>query len=237
MPNTKTKIYDGVTFDMSTGDVISHGKVSYVDSSTVAYTKGGDTTQTTTMDPRLTDAASGMLTAAQQAYESGSLGGIAELNPLAQQAINQAGGVASAQDQLAANMMAQANQGIDLSGMKTKYSLEAQQALGGNAMGAAATGTMGGSRERFSQAGIQNQLAAQFAGVDQTAAQQNMAFNQAAQQAQTAGLTTLGQVGQAQQAYNQQVADAPGKALQQYAGAFGEAGSGFGKTITETGGK
>lgn len=237
MLNTKTKIYDGVTFDMSTGDVISHGKVSYVDSNKVAYTKGGDTTQTTTMDPALTAAATKMLGHASTAYENGELGGVAELNPLAQQAIDQAGGVASNQDQLAANMMAQANQGVDLSGMKTKYSLEAQQALGGNAMGASATGTMGGQRERFNQAGIQNNLAANFASVDQTAAQQNMAFNQAAQAAQSTGIQTLGQVGKAQQAYNQQVADAEGKALEQYAQTFGQAGNSFGKTVTQTGGK
>jgi len=235
---SKIKIYDGITIDMGTSEVIEYGKVSYVDSKDVAYTKGGGNTTTTTskMDPRLEQAAVDMLGSAKGAYAGGQLGGVAEINPLAQKALDQASGVAANQDALAANMMAQANKGVDLSGMRTAATTEAQKALGINAAGAGRAGGLGGSRQALNQQSIANDLAGRFAGIDLQAQQQNMDFNQLAQAAQSTGLGTLGQVGQAQQDYNQQVADAPAKALSQYANAFQGASGGFGKTSTQTGG-
>jgi hypothetical protein len=209
-----------------------------LDYQSTEYHKGGGGTTTTTskMDPRLEQAAVDMLGMAKGAYKGGQLGGVAAINPLAQQALNQASGVAGKQDALAANMMAQANKGVDLSGMRTAATNEAQQALGINAAGAGRSGGLGGSRQALNQQSIANDLAGRFAGIDQQAQQQNMSMNQAAQAAQGTGLGTLGQVGQAQQDYNQQVADAPAKALSQYANAFKGASGGFGKTSTQTGG-
>lgn len=200
------------------------------------YHKGGGSTTTTKTDPRLEQAAVDMLGYAKDAYKGGQLGGVAAINPLAQQAINQASGVAGNQDALAANMMAQANKGVDLSGMRTAATTDAQAALGLNAAGAGRSGGLGGSRQILNQQSISNDLAGKFAGIDLQAQQQNMSLNQAAQGAQGAGLNTLGQVGQAQQNYNQQVADSPAKALSQYANAFQGASGGFGKESTQTGG-
>ena len=235
---SKVKIYDGVTIDMATSEVVEHGKVSYVDSEDITYAGGGggEKTQTTTskMDPRLEQAAVDMLGSAKGAYGSGQLGGVAAINPLAQKALNQAGGVANNQDMLAGNMMAQANKGVDLSGMKTSATTDALNALNINSAGAGRAGGMGGSRQALNQQSISNDLAGKFAGIDLQAQQQNMDFNQKAQGAQGVGLNTLGQVGQAQQSYNQQVADAPGKALAQYANAFTGASGGFGKSSEQT---
>jgi len=202
------------------------------------YRKGGGGTQTTTtkMDPRLTGAAVDMLGSAKSQYDSGKLGGVADINPLAQQALNQASGVAGNQDALAANMMAQANKGVDLSGMRTGAKNEALSALGMNAAGAGRSGGLGGSRQAINDQSIANDLAGRFAGIDQQEQAANMSMNQAAQAAQGTGLNTLGQVGTAQQNYNQQQADSAGKALQQYANAFTGASGGFGKTSTQSGG-
>ena len=37
---SKVKIYDGVTIDISTSEVISHGEVAYVDTNEVSYLGG-----------------------------------------------------------------------------------------------------------------------------------------------------------------------------------------------------
>lgn len=233
---SKVKIYDGVVIDMATSEVISHGKVSYVDEKDVAYTKGGGSTTTTKMDPRIEQAAVDMLGYAKDAYTTGQLGGIAAINPLAQKALSQGEGVAQQQDVLAAQMASQAAQPVNLSGMRTAAQTQAQQALGLSQAGAGRVGGLGGSRQSLNQQSIANDLAARFAGIDLQAQQQQMQNLQQAQAAQTAGLQTLGEVGQAQQAYNQQVADAPAKALAQYSGAFGAASQGFGKESTTSGG-
>ena len=234
----KVKIYDGVVIDMTTSEVISQGKVSYVDAKDVAYTKGGGTTTTTKTDPRIEQAAVDMLGSAKAQYNTGQLGGIAKINPLAQQAINQATGVASAQDTIAQQMAAAAAAGTNLSGMRTQAQTEAQKALGISQAGAGRAGGLGGSRQAINEQSIANDLASRFAGIDQQAQQMDLAQRQAAMGAQGAGLKTLGQVGQAQQTYNQQVADAPAKALQQYANVFGAGTKGFGQTKeTSDGGK
>jgi len=201
------------------------------------YRKGGGAQTTTTkMDPRLTSAAVDMLGSAKSQYDAGKLGGVAKINPLAQKALNQASGVAGKQDALAANMMAQANKGVDLSGTRTAAKNEALSALGMNAAGAGRAGGIGGSRQAINEQSIANDLAGRFAGIDQQAQAANMSMNQAAQAAQGTGLNTLGQVGTAQQTYNQQQADSAGKALQQYANTFGSASGGFGKTSESSGG-
>ena len=47
------KIYDGMTFDMSTGEVLSHGDVTYHAEEDIAQCGGGGpSTQTTTLDAR-----------------------------------------------------------------------------------------------------------------------------------------------------------------------------------------
>ena len=45
----KVKIYDGVTIDMSTSNVIKTGRIRYIDSSDISYCKGGDSQTSTSV--------------------------------------------------------------------------------------------------------------------------------------------------------------------------------------------
>ena len=272
---SKIKIYDGVVIDMGTSEVLELGESRYVDSSEVAYCGGGGgggggtgtTTTTSGFDPEYDSNITGAINAGQGLYDTGQLGQVTGFTPAQLQA-QQAGmassgnqtalenammnsGMASAGNQtaLANAMMNQANQGVDLSGMRAGAKQEALQALGLSAANAGRTGGLGGSRQAINQQSIANDLAAKFAGIDQLAQQQN--FNMmgtalgaqgASQQtlgtalgAQGTGANTIAQIGAGQQQQAQNVADAPYKGLSQLASIFG---TGMDKqtTTTQTGG-
>jgi len=217
------KIYDGVTIDMSTSEIVKHGEVTYVNPSNVAYTKGGDNKSTTVntgfadkYDPQI----SNMLNTGQNLYESGQLGQVAGFNPT-QIAAQQAGiASAGAQTGLEQAMAAQANQGVNLSGMRTAAQQQAQQALGINAANAGRAGGLGGSRQMLNQQSIANDLAGKFGQIDQAAQAQNFANKQNALAAQGQGAQMLAGIGAGQQQQAQNQADAPYKGLSQYASLF-----------------
>jgi hypothetical protein len=213
------KIYDGMTFDMSTGEVLSHGDVTYHAEEDIAQCGGGGpSTQTTTSGfateykPQI----SSMLADAEGLYRSNQLGQVAGFSQTGLDA--QAAGLASAANQtgLEQSMYNVAQQPLDTSGMRAK--------------------AIGGSRQALDQNNIKQGLAAQFAGIDQQAQQNQMANMNAAIGAQGQGAQTMGMIGQAQQAQAQSVADAPYTALAQRVGLF----SGVApkeQTTTKTGGK
>ena len=132
-------------------------------------------------------------------------------------------------------MAAQAAGGVDLSGMRAGATQQAQSALGSLAGGAGRAGGLSGSRQALNQAGISQDLAAKFAGIDQQEQQQNMAMNQAALGAQGQGAAMLGQVGGAQQQQAQAEADAQYQGLSRLGGMFGVLPQQ--STSTSTGGK
>ena len=215
------KVYDGVTIDMATSEVISTGKVSYVDSKDVAYTKGGGTSTSTTgfaqeYKPQITE----MLNTGKNLYDTGQLGAVAGFTQ-DQLAAQQAGkNAATNQMGLEQSLMNTANQGVNLSGMRTAAQQQAQSALGLSNATAGRTGNLGGSRQALNQQSVANDLAAKFATIDQQAQQQDFANKQAALGAQGTGAQTLAGIGQAQQQQQQNIADAPYKGLSQYASLF-----------------
>ena len=79
---TNIKIYDGITIDMGTSQIIETGKVSYVNASDVSYTKGGgnkgSATTTTGFDPKHSAAITGMLGDGKSLYDSGALGKVSD---------------------------------------------------------------------------------------------------------------------------------------------------------------
>ncbi len=221
---SKVKIYDGVTIDMSTSGVISHGEVTYVDINEVSHLGGGgDKTQTTTSgvaDKAYEQYVSPFLSQAQQAQQAGELSKVAGFTPdqiAAQQAGRQAAG---AQMGLEQALAAQANQGVNLSGMRTGAQQQAQAALGLNAAGAGRAGGLGGSRQYLNNQTIANDLAAKFGQIDQSAQAQNFANKQAALGAQGTGAGLLGQVGAAGQQQAQAEADAQYQGLSRLGGMF-----------------
>ena len=234
---SKIKIYDGMTFDMSTSEVVSHGEVRYVDSSDVEYTKGGKTATTISgfaneFKPEI----KALLGDAGALYASGDLGKVSGFNAdqLAAQAQGRVG--AANQTALEQSLMNTANQGVDLSGMRTQASQQANQALGLSNNSAAASGNIGGGRQGISQANISNSLAAQFAGIDQQAQATNFANQQAALQAQGTGAQSLAGIGSGIQQQSQNVADAPYKGISQLSSIF-HGVMPKQTTTTQTGGK
>ena len=216
------KIYDGVTIDMNTSKVIKEGRVSYVDSSEVAYAKGGDKSSTATTGfsdaykPQITN----MLNTGQGLYESGQLGSVAGFNPT-QTAAQQAGITsAGAQTGLEQSLAAQANAGVNLQGMRTGAQQQALQALNMGSAAAGRAGGLGGSRQYLNQQSVANDLAAKFGQIDQQAQAQNFANKQNALTAQGQGAQMLAQIGAGQQQQAQNIADAPYKGLSQYASLF-----------------
>ena len=238
---SKVKIYDGMTFDMSTGEVLESGKVSYVDSENVALCGGGGKTSTTTSGwakeykPEIQE----MLDEAKGMYDRGELGQVADFSEL-QKKLYSEGGVAgqTADRQIALEkaMMDQANKGVDLSGARTRALQDAKTGLGMSDFNAGRSGGLGGARQALNSSAINNNLAATFADVDQRGQAMNFANKQAALGAQGRGATLLGAAGAAQQQQAQNLADAPYKALAQRIGMF----SGMApkeSTTTQTGGK
>lgn len=222
---SKIKIYDGVVIDMTTSTIISHGKVSYVDTKDVSNLKGGGAKESTTTSgvsqQAYDDYIGPLLGQAKGALDRGELSNVAGFNPnqeAAQQAgINSAGVMTGLEGQLAA----QAGQGVDLSGMRAGATQQAQSALGMSNNAAGRTGNIGGSRQALSQTGISQDLAAKFAGIDQQEQATNFANKQNALQAQGQGASMLGQVGGAQQQQSQAEADSKYQGLQRMSGFFG----------------
>ena len=225
---SKIKIYDGVVIDMGTSEVLELGESRYVDSSEIAHCGGGGgggspgTTNTVSgyADPYSSNI-SGAIGAGQNLYDTGQLGQVAGFTP-AQLAAQQAGiGSAGNQAALENAMMNQANQGVDLSGMRAASLQQAQQALGGVNTQAGRTGGLGGSRQAINQSSVANDLAAKFAGIDQQVQQQNFAMKGQALGAQGAGAETLAAIGQQQQQQAQNVADAPYAGISQLSNIYG----------------
>ncbi len=236
---SEVKIYDGVTIDMSTSEVISHGEVAYVDTNEVSYLGGGkDKSQTTTSgvaDKAYEQYVSPFLSEAQKAQQAGELSKVAGFTPdqiAAQEAGRQA---ASNQAGLETLMANQAAGGVDLSGMRTAATTDAKSALGALAGAAGRTGNLGGSRHALNQAGLTDDLAAKFAGIDLQKQQQDMAMKQAALGAQGTGAGLLGQVGAAGHKQAQSEADAQYQGLSRLGGMFNILPKT--STTTQTGGK
>jgi len=199
---------------------------------------GGPSTQTTTSGfateykPEIKD----MLGTAKNLYDTDQLGQVAGFSQTGLDA--QAAGIAAAGNQtgLADQMMGIAGQPVDLSGQRAAALQQAQGALGASTGMAGQRGGLGGSRQALNQASIEQGLAAQFAGIDQQAQQQQVSNINTAMGMQGQGAQTLGMIGQAQQQLAQAQADAPYTALAQRVGLF----SGVApkeQTTTKTGGK
>jgi len=235
---SKIKIYDSIVIDMATSNIIEEGKISYVDSNSVSRVKGGDKTQVSQsgvsaeFKPQIT----GMLNTASDLYGSGKLGAVAGLTPEQQAAQAQAKTLAGQQIGMEGDLAALANKPVNLSGMRTAASQQAQAALGLNAAGAGRAGGLGGSRQYMNQSGISNDLAASFAGIDQQAQAAQFSNMQGALAAQGGGAKTLSALGGATQQQAQNEADSAYKGLQQYASVFGAAAPKETKT-TSSGGK
>ena len=233
------KIYDGMTFDMSTGEVLSHGDITYHAEEDIAQCGGGGPQKQTTTSGFATEykpQISSMLADAESLYRNNKLGQVAGFSQTGLDA--QAAGLASAANQtgLEQSMYDVAQQPIDPSGMRARAMQEAQGSLNASSNMAGQRGGLGGSRQALDQNNIQQGLAAQFAGIDQQAQQNQMANMNSAIQMQGQGAQTMGMIGQAQQAQGQAVADAPYTALAQRVGLF----SGVApkeQTTTKTGGK
>jgi len=235
----KVKIYDGVTIDMSTSNVIETGRIRYIDSSDISYCKGGDSqtsTSTSGYAPEFKPQITQMLNTGQGLYDSGQLGAVAGFTPT-QLSAQQAGiGAAGTQTTLEQSLANTAAQGVNLGGMRTGAKQSALQALGLNAAGAGRAGGLGGSRQYLNQQSIANDLAGKFGQIDLQAQNQNFSNIQNALSAQGTGAQTMAQVGAGQQQQAQNQADSAYKGLSQLASIFG---TGMDKqtTTTQTGGK
>ena len=236
---SKIKIYDGMVFSMSTGEVLEHGPVSYHDEEDIAHCGGGGpSTQTTTSGfateykPEIKE----MLGTAKNLYDTDQLGQVAGFTQAGTDA--QAAGMAAANNQtgIANSMLDIANQPVDLSGQRAASLQQAQSALGTNSAAAGQYGALSGGRQGLNQAGIEQGLAASFANIDQAAQQQQMGNLNTAMGMQGQGAQTMGMIGQAQQAQKQAEADSAYTALAQRVGLF----SGVApkeQTTEKTGGK
>jgi hypothetical protein len=237
---SKIKIYNGVTINMSTSDVIETGKIEYVESSKVSYCGGGgdDQTSTTTSGyaPEFKPQIKQMLDTGQSLYDSGQLGAVAGQTQTQLDAQKQGLISAGNQTSLEQSLMNQANQGVNLSGMRTGAQQQAQQALGINAANAGRAGGLGGSRQMLNQQSIANDLAGKFGQIDMQAQQQNFSNKQNALGAQGTGAASMAQIGAGQQQQAQNQADAPYKGLSQLASIFGT-GMDKQSTTTQSGGK
>ncbi len=223
---SKIKIYDGVTIDMGTSEVLELGKSRYVDSSDMFYCGGGGG------KPGTTETISGYATpyqskidtainAGSNMYDANQLGQVAGFTQAQQDA--QAAGIAAAGQQTALEqaMATQANQGVNLSGMRAAAQQEAQKALNVANINAGRTGGLGGSRQALNQQSIANDLAASFAGIDQEAQKQNFAMKGTALGAQGAGAETLAAIGMGQQQQAQNELDSGYAGLSQLSNIYG----------------
>ena len=198
------KIYDGMTFDMSTGAVLEHGEVTYHAAEDIAHCGGGGgpSTQKTTSGfaeeykPEIKE----MLAESKSMYDDGKLGQVAGETNEFKGALNSGYHASQRQEGLENSMrnqaldtthlqklqartgmtsseqatIDQAGKPVDLSGMKAGALSQAQGALSGSQAAAGARGGLGGSRQSLNQASITNDLAGKFAGIDQQAQQMQM---------------------------------------------------------------
>jgi len=181
---------------------------------------GGTTTSSTGFaqeyKPQITD----MLTKGKGLYDSGNLGSVAGFNANQLAAQGQGASAAGVQTGLEQAMAAQANKGVNLSGMRTAAKTDALSALGMSAAGAGRSGGLGGSRQALNNQSIANDLAGKFAGIDQQEQATNFANKQAALGVQGTGAQTLAGIGAGQQQQAQNQADSAYKGLSQYASLF-----------------
>jgi hypothetical protein len=218
---SKIRIYDGITIDMATSDVIEYGEVSYVDSKDIAHLGGGGTSTSTSgfaqeFKPQITK----MLGEAQSLYDGGELGSVAGFNQTQLDAQKQGVAAAGNQTALEGSILEQANQGVDLSGMRTAAKTNALSALGMNAGNASQYGSLGGSRQMINNQSVANDLAGKFATIDQQEQSTNFANKQAALGIQGTGASTLAGIGSGQQQQAQNQADSAYKGLSQLASVY-----------------
>lgn len=270
------KIYDGMTFSLSTGEVLEKGSVTYWSEEDLTLCGGGGGSSKTSSgyNKEFDKDVKSMLDDSKELYDTGELGKVASKNAEYTKAIQAGKGTADdqytlekgltkeAQDRSSLNslqartgmtsseqaMVDQAGKPIDLSGMRAGALQQAQGALNTSQGAAGARGGLGGSRQALNQASITNDLASKFAGIDQQQQQMQMAQLNAAvgaeqgqfgrlgsgiqgQQAYLGNLgaalgstgqyaNTLGQVGQAEMGYDQQLQDKPYNAIAQRIGLF-----------------
>ena len=228
MSKLLTKIYDGMVFNMSTGEVISHGAVTYHPKEDIAHCGGGGGTSSTVsgvaeeFKPQITS----MLDDSESLYKDKKFGQVAgqtneykggleagyqtsqRQKGLEQNMMNQALDTSHLQNMQARTgttgseqaIIDQAGKPVDLSGMRAGALQQAQGALSGSQAGAGARGGLGGSRQALNQASITNDLAGKFAGIDQQAQQMQM---QNLNQAVGAEQGQFGRLGQAWQGESQ----------------------------------
>lgn len=218
---SKIRIYDGITIDMATSEVVEHGRVSYVDSKDIAHLGGGGTSTSSSgfadeYKPQITS----MLDTANSLHSSGQLGQVAGFNQTQINAQNAGITAAGNQTTLEGSILAQANKGVDLSGMRTAAKTNALSALNMGAASAGRAGGLGGSRQVLNSQSVANDLAGKFATIDQQEQATNFANKSSALGMQGTGAQTLAGIGAGQQQQSQNQADAPYKGLSQLASVY-----------------
>jgi len=223
---SKIKIYNGVTIDMGTSEVLELGEARHVDSSDIAFCGGGGgkpgTTSTTSGYGTDYDSEIGSaINAGTNLYNQGDLGKVAGFTQA--QIDAQKAGISAAGNQTSIEnaMMNQANQGVDLSGMRTGAKQDALSALGMSNAAAGRAGGLGGSRQSINQQSIANDLAGKFGQIDQQAQAQNFAMKGQALGAQGAGAETLAGIGLGQQQQKQNELDSAYAGLSQLSNIYG----------------
>jgi len=239
MSELLTKIYDGMVFDMSTGEVISHGAVSYHPKENIAHCGGGGPSEQKTTSGFATEykpEIKEMIGAAKDMYDQDKLGQVAGPTAEFSGALDSGYNTSLRQKGLEQGMMDQAMQPVDLSGMRAGALQQAQGALNTSQGAAGALGGLGGGRQALNQASITNDLAGKFAGIDQQQQQMQMNNMSTALSGQGQEAALKGQMGQATMDLAQKNADSDYTALAQRIGLF----SGVApkeQNTTKTGGK
>ena len=259
------KIYDGMTFSLSTGEVLEKGEVTYWDEDDLTLCGGGPSSSTTSSGfateykPEIQE----MLAESKALYDNDELGRVAGRNEEYKHAINAGKGVAADQYVIEGDMNARtgmtsteqtmidrAAQDVDLSGMRAGALQQAQGALNTSQGMAGARGGLGGGRQSLNQASITNDLASKFAGIDQEQQKMQMAnlgsaigaeqgqFNRMGNALSSSGkyADTLAKVGQAEMGYDQKQADSAYTAMAQRVGLFSSVAPKE-STTNKTGGK
>ena len=245
------KIYDGMTFSLSTGEVLEKGEVSYWHEEDINLCSSGSGTSKSVsgFGDEYKDDIKDVIKESKDLYDEGDLGKVAAKNADYDKAIQAGRGTADDQFTLEKGMTAegmdrsglnalesrtgmtsseqamidQAGKPVDLSGMRAGALQQAQGALNTSQGMAGARGGLGGSRQALNQASITNDLAGKFAGIDQQAQQMQMQQLNAAVGAEQGQFGRLGSAMQGQQAHMGNMGTALG-ATGQYAGTLGQVG-------------